>query len=450
MIGGLLKTASLAAITAAAFAISGGMAPATAADLGGNCCADLEERIAELEATTVRKGNRKVSVTLSGFVGHNIMWWDDGGMQDVYIGDGGNYGSRFRFRGDAKISPTLTAGFLYEFGIANNSISSVDQTNFGDDLGGSATGFGLLRDSTVWLRHSQLGMVKIGHGSTSTDNLVLIDLGGMAGAATFDSALYIGGFRLHQSGVGGSGGVVTGAGSAVWAQFIRGDEGPDTTRRNHVLYETPTLHGFSLQAAIAEDNFWDVALRYAGEHHGFRLAFGIGYRENTEFNAPLLTGVCATDCDRKDSDILGSASVLHVATGIFVTTAFDHRETDNATSNFFGDNDATSWWVAAGVRRNFFGYGDTVLFGEYGQADDFARGTSFNYSSPDGTQFGNVTLSSSEVTWWGLGVNQYIDAAAMEVFLTYKHYDLEIRDLAGVRGPFNDFDAVIGGARINF
>jgi hypothetical protein len=28
---------------------------------GGDCCADLEERIAELEATTAKKGNRKVS-----------------------------------------------------------------------------------------------------------------------------------------------------------------------------------------------------------------------------------------------------------------------------------------------------------------------------------------------------------------------------------------------------
>ena len=43
-------------------------APARAADLGGNCCADLEERIAELEATTARKGNRKVSLEVSGFV----------------------------------------------------------------------------------------------------------------------------------------------------------------------------------------------------------------------------------------------------------------------------------------------------------------------------------------------------------------------------------------------
>ncbi|MBN9281890.1 MAG: porin, partial [Hyphomicrobium denitrificans] len=37
-----------------------------AADLGGDCCADLEQRIAELEATTATKGNRKVSLTISG------------------------------------------------------------------------------------------------------------------------------------------------------------------------------------------------------------------------------------------------------------------------------------------------------------------------------------------------------------------------------------------------
>ncbi len=46
---------------------------ASAADLGGNCCADLEERIAELEATTARKGNRKVSLTVSGWVAEQAM-----------------------------------------------------------------------------------------------------------------------------------------------------------------------------------------------------------------------------------------------------------------------------------------------------------------------------------------------------------------------------------------
>ena len=55
--------------------------PAKAADLGGDCCADLEERVAELEATTVRKGNKKVKVELYGRVNRVINFWDDGAEQ---------------------------------------------------------------------------------------------------------------------------------------------------------------------------------------------------------------------------------------------------------------------------------------------------------------------------------------------------------------------------------
>lgn len=418
MIGGLFKTTSLAALAATAFVFSG-ITPASAADLGGNCCADLEERIAELEATTVRKGNRKVSVTLSGFVGHQVLWWDDGIVSDMYFGDGGNYGSRFRFRGEAKISPEITAGFLYEFGVANNSISSMNQTNGGDDLGGVGTP-GILRDSTVWMRHARLGMVKIGHGSTATDNLILIDLGGMAGAGTADIALYNGGFQAANAG-----GVYT---NATWGQLINGGTSFDTTRRNHVLYETPTLAGFSVQAAYGEDNFWDVALRYAGEHHGFRLAFGIGYQEDTEFNGAAGAFICTTNCNRKDTEFKGSASVLHVATGLFLTGAWGTRDVDTGATSF----DMGFWYLAGGVRRNFFGFGDTVLFAEYSEHSDFAR---MNFADP-----------SSEVTHWGLGINQYIDAAAMEVFLTYKNFEASATTAPNIE----DFQAVIGGARVNF
>ncbi len=74
-----MKKYSLGALVAAGLLVGGLTAgSASAADLGGNCCADLEERIAELEATTARKGNRKVSLTISGWVAEQVMWWDDG------------------------------------------------------------------------------------------------------------------------------------------------------------------------------------------------------------------------------------------------------------------------------------------------------------------------------------------------------------------------------------
>ena len=147
-----MKTTTKFAIAAVASALMGGSA--LAADLGGSCCADLEERIAELEATTVRKGNRKVSLQISGFVGQQVMWWDDGRQSDMYIGDGGNIFSRFRFRGEAKISSDLTAGFTYEFAANSNAIGSMNQLNSADDLGNSGAPFSLLaaaKSKPAWL-----------------------------------------------------------------------------------------------------------------------------------------------------------------------------------------------------------------------------------------------------------------------------------------------------------
>ena len=76
-----MKSAGSVALFAAAGLFVGGVAmpSAKAADLGGDCCADLEERVAELEATTARKGNRRVSLTISGQVTTGVMYWRDGG-----------------------------------------------------------------------------------------------------------------------------------------------------------------------------------------------------------------------------------------------------------------------------------------------------------------------------------------------------------------------------------
>ena len=102
-----MKKYSLGALVAAGLLVGGLSAgSASAADLGGNCCADLEERIAELEATTARKGNRKVSLTISGWVGQQVVGWDDGYEQNAYVGDiGATLSSHFKFTGQATITP---------------------------------------------------------------------------------------------------------------------------------------------------------------------------------------------------------------------------------------------------------------------------------------------------------------------------------------------------------
>ena len=86
MLGGLsLRYRVLIATAATALMGSFAHEPVKAANLGGDCCADLEERVAELEATTVRKGNKKVSITLYGDVNHQVLFWDDGIETNAYV-----------------------------------------------------------------------------------------------------------------------------------------------------------------------------------------------------------------------------------------------------------------------------------------------------------------------------------------------------------------------------
>ena len=109
---GALMTASSRFAIAAALGLVVGVGSARAADLGGNCCADLEERVAELEATTARKGNRKMSLTITGQVNRLIMFWDDGHTQGTYYGiDNVNTSSRFSLLGEASATPWLKFGF---------------------------------------------------------------------------------------------------------------------------------------------------------------------------------------------------------------------------------------------------------------------------------------------------------------------------------------------------
>lgn len=429
-----MRKAAIGCGVIAAYLLSG--AGALSADLGGGGLADLEERIAELEASTVRKGNRKVTVKLSGYVSHSIMWWDDGGMTDMYVGDGGNMSSRFRLEGLARINNNVSAGFLYEFGVANNTLGAMNQTAGGDDLGGSFT----LRDSTVWMAHKQLGKVKLGFGSTATDNLILTDVSNSGVATTADVALYNGGFFLRSTLAGGNLVPLT------WGNILNQGVSFDTARRNHVSYTSPVLGGFELQAAVGEDNFWDVALRYAGEFGGFRVAGGIGYSVDTE--APLFhTVIPATDL----KTYMGSLSIKHMVSGLFVTGAAAKRDVGWAVSfgaNTIAAKDMEMWHVRGGIEKNFFGIGNTTVFAGYHSAED---AVGFTWTNP---AFGiNV---SSEAHVMEAGIVQAIDAAAMDLFLTYKKFDGDIKITSTPTGALNnalgvqDFSAVIGGARIQF
>ena len=162
MFGGLTKTSSRIAIAAALGLTLGGFAfkatPAQAADLGGDCCADLEERVAELEATTVRKGNKKVSVTISGWVVKSMNFWDDGDEDHFVVGDKDyDLGTRFAITGSATIAPGWSAGYNMTvntwgtiFGFGANQINDL-----ASPIGANGNVYGEISDALLVHLHQE-------------------------------------------------------------------------------------------------------------------------------------------------------------------------------------------------------------------------------------------------------------------------------------------------------
>jgi hypothetical protein len=191
MFGGLTKTSSRIAIAAALGLTFGGYAmstPAAAADLGGDCCADLEERVAELEATTVRKGNKKVSVTISGWVVKRVNWWNDDVRSDTWIGDKDvDLTSRFAVTGSATIAPGWSGGYNITVTVPGNFIDSANATGgnvfaigsnqFGQDSG-LLSGINTLY-SYMYVKSDTYGAINWGYLSPASDNAaVLADISG--------------------------------------------------------------------------------------------------------------------------------------------------------------------------------------------------------------------------------------------------------------------------------
>src|SRR5512146_1670959 len=136
MLGVFQATVRAAGLAGVIACLLGLFRPAEAADLAGDCCVDLEARIADLEATTVGKGNRKVSLTVSGYVTKQIMFWDDGVESNVYISDiGPTQATNFRFIGAAKINSDLTAGFLVRVQDLDANSMGLNQFNDNANLG---------------------------------------------------------------------------------------------------------------------------------------------------------------------------------------------------------------------------------------------------------------------------------------------------------------------------
>ena len=445
------------------------LTPAKAADLGGDCCADLEERVAELEATTVRKGNRKVSLKVSGHINTALFFWDDGINSDVYVVENTESESRFRLSGDAAIMPGLSAGFFIEIETISASGSQVNQRI--DGVPNENTDGPLTTRKVSWhLKHDQLGKITVGRDSLATDDIILLNI---AKNPVADADIDVG-RDFHFVRPHGSNGC-NGAACRTTLNFDGVIVNLDSNRADLIRYDSPSLFGLVISAAWGEDDVADVAIRYKKEWNSIRLVAGIGYLWNTDETeggsttiidcpSPGLGQATCVDQRVDFERILGSASAIHVPSGLYVYGAGGHANFD------FNDErvnpfpapvtgrqvpDATMWYLQAGIKRRLLApsLGATTLYGEYTQYDDWGVRRSSNNLGDD---LSGGEISDTSSTIWGFGIVQDIDPAAMKLYAGFRSWDTDISVAlpetapAGQDVPIEQFYSVLAGGKLSF
>lgn len=370
--------------TAIAFAAAALTIPsALAADLGGSCCNDLEERIAELEATTARKGNTKVSLTISGQISKALIYYDFDDESDVVVSENSAAESYVAFDGVALVGAGWRAGFTLKIGVGE-----YEEYTFLDNTNGIYT-----REAALFLEANNVGRVSLGLLPQATDGIAEVSVANTGVVARTLSLRPLNGPQVGE----------------VLDIY-------DGTYVNGVRFDSSVFEGFRLSASWAngededEDDVWDIAVRYANELGGFRVAAGVGYRVGTV--VPTIGKFSGTET------LSGSASVMHIQTGLFLTAAAGRVTTDAPLPDF----EVTSWHAQGGIERKWFGIGATTLFVEYGEVDIDGFGETPNLM--------------------GVGFVQAIDAAAMDLFINLRK--IEVED--------GGDDAMLGslGARIRF
>jgi predicted porin len=482
MIGGLSKAASrlaLAAILGAVGAVVLVQKPVRAADLGGDCCADLEERVAELEATTVRKGNKKVSITVYGKMNRAVLFWNDGAEKGVYSVDNSYESSRFGFKGSAKITGDWSAGYKLEAetrAAASEAVNQIDDDN-GTRSGGTLGDEGrllLMRQSFMYLDNKKLGQLRWGLTSMPKDDVNKdTDVTELADTMTSDDHMNRG-FFLRPKGfdteVGGPGQLKWQAISQCYSSSSAFD---CSTRRNAVTYWSPSFFGSADGKGLTaswgwgENDIWSAALRYR-DSWGPNWEFGAGAAyeksrdENQESSGGGLNGF-----KRDINEWAGSASIKHKPTGLFAFGAFSTSETNDSNRQnagvFTGTSspDMSAWDARIGIQRKMGALGslgDSSFFGGYLQIEDGIGGACGAKRSCKAGTFPDLAIQTeitgAEVTRWYLGYDQAIDSAAMHLYAVYEHLepsvDLVNSSLSRVNEPLDNFDLFYTGARMYF
>jgi hypothetical protein len=482
------------AILACAFAIVV-LVPKLASATDTDCCADLDARIAELEAAAVYNGTNNVKVEIAGAASRAILSWDDGQNTDSYVVTNDGEGSKIEITGEAEHfnRANWSAGFHIEINVQGAGSGDVNQ--FDDDIPRDLK----IDESQIWIRHRKVGQLTwgfVGGTGENVEDLTEDDLSDTATAGYSGVEDVGGGFFLRRSNLRGAPGLLP----IAWGDLIDHLPGIDGTI---VRFDTPIYRGFEANATYGMDDEWQLALNWVSEPEEdseenpelaeaepmedagsypaqtgllkiFHIAGTIGLfdirdvpEDQTEAEANLLATGNASEPNSRT--VAGSLSILHKRSGISLTGAAARRKFTSSVR--FNDDqvgrpsDPWYYYFKLGLKRNLNRLGKTAFYAEYGNFNQFLGRDADEeaVSALAGIAEDSVCMnprsaclvSGSSATVWGLGVVQFVKSAEMQLYTAYRHYEPDV-SLSNFRGGrvgsvgLDDFQTIMTGAIIDF
>jgi len=430
-------------------------------------------------------------VSISGWINQGIQFWDDGEASDAtaLADNGTTLGDRLTISASSEVATGLTGGIevIYEMGIFNASlVGSTDQDAWSNSNNYTSTVS--LLSSNVFLSGGW-GKVTFGTQSMPTDNIAVLEDPSLTLWSSISPIFHGNGFRIKN---GSAGDLLTGSkafgsqGGTTWGNFLncftaQGLRGPGVgigidcngIYRTGVRYDLPAFAGVTVAIGYANDDVYDIAAKWKGDLGSMKASIALGYAVNngqdpitaaaaatagaTAFAAGTLDSFDVIYFDESENFQL-QAGLMHPATGLFGSIAYQHEETDieagiqaDCDLDFGGlrpggeacalTDDTDAWWIKVGIKKQWFSLGDTSIDFQYGQYND---------------QYGAVQAAygatGSEVERIGVAVNQYL-GSSMIIYGSWENLDLDVDCLAGsdcaladVYGNSEDLDTFTIGA----
>ncbi|PLX48954.1 MAG: hypothetical protein C0613_08705 [Desulfobulbaceae bacterium] len=375
--------------------------------------ATVEERLEALEqklegtdgGNFLKAAKKKVDVTLYGQVNKAVLFADDGEDDDVFFLDNDISGTRFGIKAKAKINDEFSAGAQLEAEWQQNSSNKVDMNTQSSDEDAKK------RQMKVYLQSKTAGKLTLGHGSTASDGIAEIDISGTKIAGSSHMKAQGGNFKFWDDDNDAYTGGIT-----VGSIFDHLDGG---SRKDGLRYDSPTFFGVTISGGVAEDNFNDLAIRYANNFSGTKVSAGLGY---TYAGAGSST----------HNTLSGSASVM-LPFGLSFTVAAGEKEFDDQGSSAANYDDGSYIYGKVGYQLKAFSLGSTSFSVDYGEYDDMKAG--------------NSLTAQYEGSTYGLQFVQKADAINTEFYLAYRLYELD-DNVIGT--DYDDLTLIWSGARFKF